>query len=99
MARTLVIFDLDDTLIQSGEIDSDCFREAFAVAFGLRDLAGCGKTSFAGANPGFGGHFRLTAERNCALGRLPVLRRSLVGVPLLTEHQVEHSNGLIRTRL
>ena len=38
MARTLVIFDLDDTLIQSGEIDSDCFREAFAVAFGLRDL-------------------------------------------------------------
>ncbi len=33
-----VIFDLDDTLIQSGDVDSDCFREAFTVAFGLREL-------------------------------------------------------------
>ena len=65
----------------------------------LTSLGGCGKTSFAGANLGFGGRFRLHVERNCASGRLPVLRQSLAGVFLPTEHQVEHSNGLIRTRL
>ncbi len=38
MPRTLVIFDLDDTLLRSGEVDGECFREAFTAAFGIRDL-------------------------------------------------------------